>query len=35
MDLMDYELLPGVVVSVEDKQHLGRIKVALPSGEST
>ena len=32
---MDYELLPGVVVSVEDKQHLGRIKVALPSGEST
>lgn len=30
MDLMDYELLPGVVISAKDDQCLGRIKVALP-----
>lgn len=29
---MDYELLPGVVISVKDDEHLGRIKVAVPGG---
>lgn len=35
MNLSDYELLPGVVISVKDDEHLGRIKVALPCAEST
>lgn len=34
MNLIDYELLPGVVVSVKDDECLGRVKVALPGGES-
>lgn len=35
MDLSNYEILPGVVISVKDDEHLGRIKVALPGSEST
>lgn len=35
MDLNDYEILPGVVISVKDDEHLGRIKVALPNSESS
>lgn len=35
MNLSDYELLPGVVISVKDEECLGRIKVALPNAEST
>ena len=34
MDLIDYELLPGVVSSIKDPEHLGRIKVSLPGGET-
>lgn len=34
MNLSDYELLPGVVVSVKDEEHLGRIKASVPGGES-
>lgn len=34
MDLSDYELLPGVVCSVKDDEHLGRIKATVPGYES-
>lgn len=34
MDLLDYELLPGVVASVKDEELLGRIKVSLPGAET-
>jgi hypothetical protein len=34
MNLSDYELLPGVIVSVKDEEMLGRIKVAVPGGEN-
>lgn len=34
MNLSDYELLPGVIASVKDEEHLGRIKVSVPGGES-
>ena len=34
MDLMNYELLPAVVVSTKDDEHLGRIKVSIPGAES-
>ena len=32
MDLINYELLPAIVVSTKDDEHLGRIKVSLPGG---
>lgn len=34
MNLSDYELLPGVVVSVNDEACLGRVKGSVPGGES-
>lgn len=34
MELIDYELLPGVVVSVKDEECLGRVKASVPGGES-
>lgn len=34
MDLLNYELLPGVISSVKDDEHLGRLKVTLPGYET-
>ena len=34
MDLSNYEIMPGVIVSVKDDEMLGRIKVSIPGAES-
>lgn len=34
MDLLNYELLPGVIASVKDEDCLGRIKVSVPGAET-
>jgi len=31
MNLSDYEVLPGIVINVEDPDHIGRIKACVPT----